>query len=75
MCTVDKRTITHVNSRMIEHVKVHHIPVQKVRDNQIVVPVRILGSRPYRISIEKVNEIYGKARQKVIGVKDGKKVL
>lgn len=68
MCTVDRKTITHVNSRMIERARVHSIPAQSVRDNKIVVPVHLLGSRPYTMSIDRVNEIYGRARRKVVGV-------
>lgn len=67
MCTVDKKTITHVNNQMIHHVNINRIPVQDVRDGHIVVPVHVLGSRPYRISIDKVNEIYGQARRSVVG--------
>lgn len=67
MCIVDKKTITHVNNRMIERVKIGHIPVQKVRDNLIIVPVHLLG-RPYRMSIERVNELYGEARKKAAEV-------
>ena len=67
MCTVNRKTITHVNSRMIEHFKVHSIPVQNVKDNQIVVPVHLLGSHQYRMPLTKVSEIYGKAREKTIG--------
>lgn len=65
MCIVDKKTITHVNKVMIEHVKTNRISVQNVRDGQIIVPVHVLG-RPYRMSIDRVNEIYGKARQRVV---------
>jgi len=67
MCTVDKKTITHVNDQMIHHVKINRIPVQDARDGQIVVPVHLLGSHPYKMSIDRVNEIYGQARKKVVG--------
>jgi hypothetical protein len=67
MCKVDRKTITHVNDQMIHHVKINRIPVQNSRDGQIVVPVHLLGSRPYRMSIDRVNEIYGQARRKVVG--------
>lgn len=68
MCNVDKKTITHVNNQMIKRVKVRNILAQNVKDNQIEVRVPVLGSRPYRMSIDRVNEIYGKARQKVVGM-------
>jgi len=67
MCTVDKKTITHVNDSMIQHVKINRIPVQNARDGHIVIPVHVLGSRPYRMSIDRVNEIYGQARRSVVG--------
>ena len=67
MCKVDLKTITRVNNSMISHVKVGAIHAQDSRDGHIVVPVHVLGSRPYRISIDRVNEIYGQARTKVIG--------
>ena len=67
MCKVDKGTITRVNNRMISHVKVGTIQAQNSRDGHIVVPVHVLGSRPYRMSIDKVNEIYGQARRSVVG--------
>lgn len=72
MCIVDKKTIIHVNSRMISHTKAHSIPAQSVKDGHIVVPVHLLGSRQYRMSIDRVNELYGKARQKVIGTRGHK---
>ena len=68
MCTVDKKTITLVNSRMIERVKAHRLPAQCVGDRQIVIPVHLLGSRSYRMSVDRVNEIYGRAREKVVSV-------
>jgi hypothetical protein len=67
MCTVDKKTITHVNNQMISNVKINRIAVQSVRDGHIVVPVHLLGSRSYRMSIDRVNEIYGQARRSVVG--------
>lgn len=67
MCTVDKKTITHVNNQMIHHVNINRIPVQDVRDGHIVVPVHVLGSRPYRMSIDRVNELYDQARRSVVG--------
>ncbi len=67
MCTVDKKTITRVNDSMIHHVKINRIPVQDARDGHIVIPVHVLGSRQYKMSIDRVNEIYGQARKKVIG--------
>ena len=67
MCTVDKKTITHVNNLMIHRVKIDRIPVQNSRDGQIVVPVHVLGSHNYRMSIDRVNEIYGQARRKIVG--------
>lgn len=67
MCKVDKRTIIRVNNSMISHVKVGTIQAQDSRDGHIIVPVHVLGSHPYRISIDRVNEIYGQARKKVVG--------
>ena len=67
MCTVDKKTITHVNNLMIHHVKIDRIPVQDSRDGHIVVPVHVLGSHHYRMSIDRVNEIYSQARRSVVG--------
>lgn len=66
MCKVDKKTITHVNSRMIDHVKVGSISVQNARDGKIVVPVHLLGFRQYSMSIDRVNEIYSQARRSVV---------
>lgn len=73
MCKVDRKTITLVNSRMIDHVKVGNIRVQDVRDGRIVVPVHLLGSRQYSMSIDRVNEIYGQARRSVVGTTVHKK--
>ena len=67
MCKVDLKTITRVNNNMISHVKVGAIHVQDSRDGKIVVPVHLLGSRQYCMSIERVNEIYDKARRSVVG--------
>ena len=67
MCKVDLKTITRVNKNMIDHVKVGSILVQDSRDGKIVVPVHLLGSRQYRMSIDRVNEIYGQARRSVVG--------
>lgn len=67
MCKVDKETITRVNNSMISHVKVGTIQAQNSRDGHIVIPVHVLGSRQYKMSIDRVNEIYGQARKKVIG--------
>lgn len=67
MCKVDKRTITHVNNRMIDHMKVGDILVQNARDGRIVVPIHLFGSRKYSMSIDRVNEIYGQARRSVVG--------
>lgn len=61
-----RKTIAQVDCRMKDHIKVKSIAAEKVKDNHIVVPVHILGSYSYRISLEKINEIYGKARKKVI---------
>ncbi len=66
MCKVDRKTITHVNSRMIDHVRVGGISVHDARDGKIVVPVHLFGSRQYSMSIDKVNEIYGQARRSVV---------
>ena len=67
MCKVDKNTITRVNNSMICHVKVGGIRAQDSRDGKIVVPVHLLGSRQYSVSIDRVNEIYGQARRSVVG--------
>ena len=67
MCKVDRRTITRVNDSMISHVKVGSIHVQDSRDGKIVVPVHLLGSHNYRMSIDRVNEIYEQARRSVVG--------
>lgn len=67
MCKVDKKTITRVNNNMISRVKLGTIHFQKSMDGHLVVPIHALGSYPYRISIDRVNEIYGKARRSVIG--------
>ena len=67
MCKVDKKTITRVNINMISRVKLGTIHFQKSLDGYLVVPIHALGSYPYRISIDRVNEIYGKARRSVIG--------
>lgn len=66
MCTVDRNTIAHVNSRMIERFRASGIPVQSADDNKIIVPVHFLGSRPYTMTIDKVNELYSSARRKVV---------
>lgn len=68
MCTVDKKTIAQANTRLMERVRAGSIPVQNVNDNHILVPIHIFGLHPYRMSVERVNEIYGKARRKVIRV-------
>lgn len=73
MCKVDKGTITRVNNSMISHVKVGTIQTQNSRDGKIVVPVHLLGSHNYRISIDRVNEIYEQARRSVVGSKVPKK--
>ena len=66
MCKVDRNTITRVNDSMISRVKMGTIHVQDSRDGKIVVPVHLLGSRQYSMSIDRVNEIYGQARKKVV---------
>lgn len=66
MCKVDRNTITRVNDSMISRVKMGAIHVQDSRDGKIVVPVHLLGSRQYSMSIDRVNEIYGQARKKVV---------
>jgi glucose dehydrogenase len=67
MCKVDRKTITHVNNCMIAHVKKGSIHVMDTRDGKIIVPVHLLGSRQYSMSIDRVNEIYGQARRSVVG--------
>lgn len=67
MCKVDRNTITRVNDSMISRVKMGSIHAQNSRDGKIVVPVHLLGSRQYSMSIDRVNEIYGKARRSVVG--------
>lgn len=67
MCKVDLKTITRVNNNMISHVKVGTIHSQNSRDGKIVVPVHLLGSRQFSMSIDRVNEIYGQARRSVVG--------
>lgn len=67
MCKVDIKTITRVNSNMISHVKVGSIHAQNSRDGKIDVPVHLLGSHNYRMSIDRVNEIYDQARRSVVG--------
>lgn len=67
MCKVDIKTITRVNSNMINHVKAGSIHVQNSKDGKIVVPVHLLGSHQYRMSIDRVNEIYDQARRSVVG--------
>lgn len=67
MCKVDRRTITRVNNSMISHVKVGTIHVQDSRNGRIDVPVHLLGSHNYRMSIDRVNEIYEQARRSVVG--------
>lgn len=66
MCKVDLKTITRVNNNMISHVKVGTIHSQNSSDGKIVVPVHLLGSHNYRISIDRVNEIYEQARRSVV---------
>ena len=73
MCKVDLKTITRVNNNMISHVKVNTIHSQNSRDGKIVVPVHLLGSHNYRISIDRVNEIYEQARRSVVGSMVSKK--
>ncbi|WP_177216018.1 hypothetical protein [Prevotella sp. tf2-5] len=52
---------------MINHVKAGSIHVQNSKDGKIVVPVHLLGSHQYRMSIDRVNEIYDQARRSVVG--------
>ena len=67
MCKVYIKTIIRVNNSMISHVKVGTIQVQNSRDGKIVVPVHLLGSHQYKMSIDRVNELYDQARRSVVG--------
>lgn len=66
MCKVDRKTIVRVNKKMMAQVRMSNIPVANIQDNQIIVPVRLFGIHKYKMSLDKVNEIYGRAKEKAL---------
>lgn len=71
MCKVERETIIAVNKKMMAGA-IKPIPVQNVEDNQIVVNVSGLGR--YIMPINKVNEIFMRAKKIAIANAGGKDI-
>ena len=66
MCTVTEEMVLRDNDRLAQNMK-KGLHRQTVVGEGIVMPVNVFGMTVYRtMSMERVNQIYGEARRKVI---------
>ena len=73
MCTVTEEMVLRANDRLAQNMK-KGLHRQAVVGEGIVMPVNVFGMTVYRtMSMERVNQIYGEARKKVIA-SNGKRV-
>ena len=73
MCTVTEEMVLRANARLAQNMK-KGLHRQAVAVDGIVLPVNVFGMTVYRrMPMERVNQIYGEARRKVMA-SNGKRV-